>query len=598
MLPWFLREPDRFRRERRGIEELARSVKWLVGFEWLFLEGDLCLDAVIRAHAYDYEVRVYFPLLFPEAPAVVRPRNVQGRLSRHQYGGADGPLCLEWGPDNWHRDVTAVQMIESTQRLFEIENPLGQNRPELPVVAPSRHRLTIGQELRGKWARWYYSEALRSFLAGQPQNSVGSFRFSLRNLGESWAVLVHEAMPLEGETWRDAQIPSTLPKAGPGELLTGIWFKTDLDATSIGQPDNIAALRTLLEGQNASELIVMDGSSPIEGFQGSIAGVLISDRSEELHFFIVLSSEKVILYSPVRSEKVPTNSRSPESANLSGKCVGIVGLGSAGSKIAVCLARMGVRKFYLADHDLLLPENLQRHALDWQSVTIHKVDAVVTSLHQIAADIQVDVTRYHLTGQESNAVINGVLQRLGNCDLIIDATASSKVFNLLAAVARIASKPMVWLEIFGGGVGGLIARSRPEVDPSPQEMRIAYLQYCSEHPDLSLSAASEDYAIETADGEVLTASDADVAIIAHHAARLVPDCFISQELSKYPYSMYLIGLAKAWVFEAPFATIPISTVSLSAARQKEINAAELDPESVAFLVALLKKSKDESSPTS
>jgi hypothetical protein len=62
--------------------------------------------------------------------------------------------------------------------------------------------------------------------------------------------------------------------------------------------------------------------------------------------------------------------------------------------------------------------------------------------------------------------------------------------------------------------------------------------------------------------------------------------------------MYLIGLAKAWVFEAPFATIPISTAFLSEARQKEINAAELDPESVAFLVGLLKKSKNESSLTS
>ena len=80
---------------------------------------------------------------------------------------------------------------------------------------------------------------------------------------------------------------------------------------------------------------------------------------------------------------------------------------------------------------------------------------------------------------------------------------------------------MVWLEIFGGGVGGLVAWSRPGVDPSPQDMRIAYLQYCSENPDLTLSAASEDYTIEASDGEVLTASDADVAIIANHAARFL-----------------------------------------------------------------------------
>jgi hypothetical protein len=124
------------------------------------VENELILDAVIRAHGYDYEVRVSFPSLFPEVPAVVRTLNAQQRLSQHQYGGPNGPLCLEWGPDNWHRDVTTVQMLESAHRLFEIENPLGDNQPELPVVASSRHRLTTGQEARGKWCRWYYSEGL------------------------------------------------------------------------------------------------------------------------------------------------------------------------------------------------------------------------------------------------------------------------------------------------------------------------------------------------------------------------------------------------------------------------------------------------------
>ena len=164
MMPWFLRDPERLKLERTGIEELSRSAKWLVGTEWR-IEGELCLDAVIRAHGHDYEVRVSFPALYPDAPAVVRPRNMQRRISTHQYGGADGPLCLEWGPDNWHRDITAVQMLESAHRLFEIENPLGEDRPHIPVVAPSRHKLTVGQELRGEWARWYASRALSDYFA-------------------------------------------------------------------------------------------------------------------------------------------------------------------------------------------------------------------------------------------------------------------------------------------------------------------------------------------------------------------------------------------------------------------------------------------------
>jgi hypothetical protein len=249
---------------------------------------------------------------------------------------------------------------------------------------------------------------------------------------------------------------------------------------------------------------------------------------------------------------------------------------------------MGVRKFYLVDHDVLLPENLQRHALDWQSVGQHKVDAAATALRHISTGVHVEVSRLHLTGQESNAAISGALDRLSRCDLLVDATANSRVFNLLAAIAQTASKPMVWLEIFGGGIGGLVARSRPGQDPSPQDMRVAYLQYCSEHPNHHLPDASEKYAVETSDGGSLTASDAEVALIAQHAARFVPDCFVSQERSKFPYSMYLIGLQKAWVFEAPFETIPISMASLPSARPPTV-AENIAPEEAEFLLELLKK---------
>ena len=133
MLPWFFRNSNRLKLEREEIEKLSDTANWLVGSEWC-LEDELCLDVVIRAHGHDYEVRVSFPSLYPDAPSVVRPRNMKRRISTHQYGGANGPLCLEWGPDNWHRDITAAQMLESAYRLIDYRestrrksahNPLG-----------------------------------------------------------------------------------------------------------------------------------------------------------------------------------------------------------------------------------------------------------------------------------------------------------------------------------------------------------------------------------------------------------------------------------------------------------------------------------------
>jgi molybdopterin/thiamine biosynthesis adenylyltransferase len=596
MIPWFLRDPKRLKLERTGIEELLCSATWLVGAEWR-LDGELCLDAVISAHGHDYEVRVSFPVLYPDAPSVVRPRNMQQRVSTHQYGGADGPLCLEWGPDNWHRDITAVQMLESAHRLFEMENPLGKDRPEVSVVAPSRHRLTVGQELRGEWARWYASNALANYLVAQPGHSIGSFKFSFCKAGDTWVALVHEAMPIGGDTWKDHQIPAALPGRGADDLYVGVWFKTGLDGGTIGQPSKLAELQTLLADLEGKKFIATDGTSPVDGFQRPISGVLIMDGAEGLHFFVVLSGEKIITCSKVQSETIPLQSRSPDSKQLGSKTIAIVGLGSAGSKIAVSLARMGVRKFYLVDHDVLLPENLQRHALDWQGVGHHKVDAMTLAIGRVVPGAQVEVSRLHITGQESNASVSGVLNRLAACDLLIDATANPMVFNLLAALARTTNRPMIWIEVFGGGMGGLVARSRPGIDPTPQDMRDAYLQYCTDNPDPNLRPAPENYAVETEDGEVSVASDADVAIIAYNAARFVPDCFSPPEQSKFPFSMYLIGLAKGWVFDAPFSTIPISMESYLVADWNERKETELSSEDVEFLLGLLKARENASANT-
>lgn len=99
-----------------------------------------------------------------------------------------------------------------------------------------------------------------------------------------------------------------------------------------------------------------------------------------------------------------------------------------------------------------------------------------------------------------------------------------------------------------------------------------------------------NYGAETEDGKVYQASDADVAIIAHHATRLAADTVLTTDNSSYPNSMYLIGLAQAWVFEAPFTTIPIATNHLLRHEEdtEKTNAATND-DNAEFIVSLIKK---------
>lgn len=586
MLPWFLSDPNRLSSERRALADLARGVDWLAGHEWI-LSGGLFVDFIVRSHGHDYELRLEFPPLFPDAPIVVRPRNADVRWTTHQYGGLTGPLCLEWGPDNWHSAVSAREMIESTQRLLEIENPLGADEPRIVLAAPSRHSLAQGQAVRGTLVRWLLSPDFEAFLASEPANAFGALKFSLRNLGESWALLVHEASSSKDEVWSDSQIPQTMPGARPADLSTGVWAKSTLSGDAVRAVKTLADLRKLLDDRPVAAFLAEGGDIIASAF----SAVVIVDAKGAFHLFVVMSDGSAVACTAVRQTASDREARAPDSMLLAQRRVGVVGLGAAGSKIATSLARMGVRNFYLVDYDVLLPENLQRHATSWQGVTQHKVDVVAALITQIDSRAKVEVSRIHLTGQESNAAISGVLGRLSECDAIVDATAEGRVFNLTAAVARRFGRSLVWVEIFGGGVGGLVARSRQGVDPSPEDMRSAYLQYCGDNPAPANLRAAADYTVPAEDGSVQVASDADAAIISHHAARLAVDCLRDPAESHYPFCMYLIGLEKAWVFDAPFDTRPISTSFLPVRSTETLEAEQLDAGNLEFLTGLLQKGK-------
>jgi molybdopterin/thiamine biosynthesis adenylyltransferase len=445
----------------------------------------------------------------------------------------------------------------------------------------------MGQELRCKTARWYQSESLRHFIQQGSEGGAGSLKFSIRFPGENAIIFLHEATSVNGaSSWRDKTIPQNIPGASPAELYSGVWFMAShADAARLCSVSTVEDLQFLaIESGHNPELLTPRGSSTDSITGGSLRAVVVMDSNQIPHLFLLGSSGIATRFTSVQSE--PSAQRRSGKFDVSSKQVGIVGLGSMGSKIAMTLARMGIKNFYLVDHDVFLPENAVRHALDWQSVCQHKVDAMALTLPLIAADVKVSVRSVHLTGQESNALVSAALNQLGSCDLIIDATAEPRVFNLLSAAARSNSRPLVWAEVFAGGIGGMVARSRPTLDPTPATMRAIYHQYCSEHP--APQQPARDYVLEDQDALVIAASDADVGIIAHHTARLAWDTLVAKE-SQYPYSLYLIGLTKAWVFEAPFSTLPIATATYQESLEEADRTTELGQDNVAFLGSLLEK---------
>jgi molybdopterin/thiamine biosynthesis adenylyltransferase len=100
-------------------------------------------------------------------------------------------------------------------------------------------------------------------------------------------------------------------------------------------------------------------------------------------------------------------------AYLRTQTVGIVGVGSGGSFVAVSLAMAGIGRFILIDNDVIEPANVVRHAADLRYVGQAKVEAVADLIRQRnpAAEVKTIVGRIeeHLGAMtEMDIVIAGV----------------------------------------------------------------------------------------------------------------------------------------------------------------------------------------------
>jgi molybdopterin/thiamine biosynthesis adenylyltransferase len=81
---------------------------------------------------------------------------------------------------------------------------------------------------------------------------------------------------------------------------------------------------------------------------------------------------------------------SQEQEKLQNLTVAIAGLGGMGSGIALALARLGVRKFHLADFDIVELSNLNRQVIaNNETVGMSKLEATILELKKIDAEIEI-----------------------------------------------------------------------------------------------------------------------------------------------------------------------------------------------------------------
>lgn len=566
-MTWFFTDVARLKVEREGLERFGIEHDWFMPLGWRFDERmRLVLDADIIAGGKSWPVYLQYPDFFPHTPPSVFPRGDKTRWSSHQYG-AGGELCLEYGPDNWTPDLTGVHLIESARRLLEGENPA----PGQTGTVESRHVETLGQLFRSAKTRFILTRSAKAALESTPLRTpldgtvVSSFH------KEGVVHVLHTLKQPDGSTWRNPDIP---------QQLANEYFERDFSLTRVEADADLPPTSSLTAFKSASAALGLNADKLYA----------IIQRGDETHSFFLWEKDDSAASIPVVPAQREERRLDEAHEALKNKKVGLVGCGSLGSKLAAMLARAGVAKWVLTDDDLLLPDNLVRNELDWRDVGTHKAQALARRLEFVNPGVDVDDWNVRLGGQTSAASADAILYVLGQCDLIIDATANPDILNVLAAVAAAKSKPIIWAEVFGGGIGGLIGRCRPGLEPPLQYMRRAIENWFGDQ-NAPPARARRSYATG-GDGAPLIADDADVSVIAAHAARFAMD-LLARKASIFPHSVYAIGMMAGSVFTEPFDTRPIDVGPPPAEPPKQTLSKEETTAELTKLLALIKPATDE-----
>ena len=540
-MTWWLCRSKRLDSEKASLADLEGSVDWLQVDKWQAnTELAMCVDFRIVLGEAEFAFQMIYPSMFPDAPPMVYTAD-RSSISLHQYG-AEGELCLEHRPDNWQPLITGADMVASCQRL------LVEERPDVGEIvhARSAHIASLGRDLRPKNYRLLITEADIVALNALTECTSEPLALCERRVDATYISSIQYVGAKDAPVWTSDLV---MPKGGID--YTGFAVRVPgTEKQGIIKPDD---LRTLLDGVGLQDL----GKSLCES--DTIIQLLIGDRNDwELFWFYgEAKMRKIIAYTTVH---IPNERRRlPDGfERLSEKRVSIVGCGSLGSKIAASLCRSGIRNFLLVDGDIFFPGNKVRNELDLRATGFHKSHALRDRLLNIAPAADVKALRITLGGQESAASMAGVLEALGNCDLLVDATADSTAFNMIASVSTRKKKPMVWAEVFSGGIGGFVARARPNLDPVPLSARRQITTWCNDHGvERVRTGDSGRYDGQSDDGHPLIADDAEVALIASHATRFASDILARHEASIFPVSAYVVGFSSEWLFEQPFDTYPI-----------------------------------------
>ncbi len=138
------------------------------------------------------------------------------------------------------------------------------------------------------------------------------------------------------------------------------------------------------------------------------------------------------------------------------RSVTIIGAGSGGSATACVLARSGVEKLTIIDHDKVSVSNICRSTYDLTDVGRIKVEALYDQLIKINPNADIQIYAEDILEMDTEKLM-GIIE---GSDLIIEATDNVKTKRVINGLAH-KSVPVIYPSVYAGGKGGDIFMSIP-----------------------------------------------------------------------------------------------------------------------------------------
>ena len=308
-------------------------------------------------------------------------------------------------------------------------------------------------EFQSYWIRWKNTNASMKLLC-RPE---GPSRWVNAWHGKRFTLLADDSEILQN--WLRNQYGEDTAKKAELQPVPLVWLPRPPHPSEY--PQNVSALMKLLRGfsidhRMVEQLLLEEQASfksMVLGFNGhhgaGFAGLRIHKpkrqkrsgdpltrgfrgRPPDAVLLIRYGAGPIVGASATRYDASWVHGRdhNDDVGTLVGKSAIVIGCGSLGSTVVELMAKAGVGKIRIVDHDLMESENVGRHTLGVSSVGLRKASEIAHSL----------ASRYpHLTidghPQTFECFIEDNLDQLQSADLIISATGNWCVESLLNAIS-------------------------------------------------------------------------------------------------------------------------------------------------------------------